>query len=343
MLDEYKELRHHDHLLYVLTARQKTTYTRLKDIIEDLYVSRPEEREEPERPTRFIVSQSLEALGHCILDFEEGSSDVRVSAPALNRLPTAREPRAVLSGARSAETVPLIAKKCQEVDGIAMDISPASEAAPFVPLRVELRASKEEHLARVADALGIQYWSQPPALQIASSVGMIDEYLDSLPSPKTGELQGWPGRRDYYPGQFRFQQKPRDSDLRLIRYEHPHERTDYYFLFRGEKRQKVDREWGRYAVLRETSHRALAFDDRRMVVVVPNGARLPGLHARALSLCSGYPPRFLAADEISINSRLRVPKPERHGYHVYRWIPPAIINTIAQKLGQHILEATIKY
>ena len=99
---------------------------------------------------------------------------------------------------------------------------------------------------------------------------------------------------------------------------------------------------GRYAVLRETSLRPLIHDKRRMLVAVPNGARLPGLQARALSLCSGYAPEFFETSQISISSRLQVPKPEQFGYHMYRWVDPRVFQAVAESLGQTPLEAEIR-
>jgi len=339
-------MKQRDHLLHVLSARGKVTYAQFKELLQGLYQFLPVKNgSETERPVAFIASQSLEALGHCNLDFEGGSSKMYTCQPSLNRLPTGGSPTGVLSGARPAETMALLTAASEEIapGSIDIDATPASNELPFIPLRIEVRASESSLLERFAGEVGLSYRSAPRALQIASRLGTIEEYLESLGEPRTGELENWPGRRIYHPEIFRFRQiRPDGGSLHLVRYNHPHKGGRHYFLFRGNKRQEIDREWGRYAVLRETSLRPLIHDKRRMLVAVPNGARLPGLQARALSLCSGYAPEFFETSQISISSRLQVPKPEQFGYHMYRWVDPRVFQAVAESLGQTPLEAEIR-
>jgi len=347
MLESYEESAERDHLLYVLTARQKTSYSQLKGIVEDLYKTLPNTAVEDgrERPITFIISQALDALGHCNFDFEGGSSTVYVCAPSLDRLPIGGPPTAVFSGARSPQTASLLVEKCEELNtrGLRIDAESASTDLPLIPNRIKIQASDESHLAYFAKEVGISYKPVPTALQLAAGLGTLEEYLQSLPEPKTGELKNWPGRRDYFPETFRFRKKTRESKgLRLVRYSHPHRGGSRYFIFYGNRRQEVDREWGRYAALRDTPLRPLVHDRRKMLVAIPNGARLPSLHARALSMCSGYAPEFFEINQISIQSKFRVPRPEQFGYHLYRWVNPRVIQGVADSLGQYTLDATIE-
>lgn len=342
-----EELKRRDYLLHVLTAREEVTYSQFKEVISRLYRFLPggNDVSDTERPVAFIASQSLEALGHCNLDFEGGDSTIYTRRPSLDRLPTGGSPRAVLTGARSMETTSLLAAARKKIgpELVHLDSDPASSDLPFIPLRIEVQASDESILQEVASEIGLPYQSVPSALQVSGSLGTIEEYLDSLSEPRTGELENWPGRRTYHPEVFRFRQRERGQDkLRLVLYRHPHTGEKRYFLFRGDKRKEINREWGRYAVLRETPLRPLVYDSQKMLVAIPNGARLPGLQARALALCSGYAPEFFEASKVSISSRLQVPRPEQFGYHVYRWVDPRITRAVAESLDQTPLEAKLE-
>jgi hypothetical protein len=222
-------------------------------------------------------------------------------------------------------------------------VTAASDELPFIPLRIEVRSDKESHLIELTNEIGLSYYSIPTPLQLIDRLGTIEEYLQSLAEPKTGELENWPGRRDYFPDTFRFRKKKQNTEEdRLVRYSHPHKGGSRYFLFRGNQRQEIDREWGRYAVLRKTSLRPLVHDREKMLVAIPNGARLPTLQARALCMCSGYSPEFFETDQISIESKLQVPRPEQFGYHLYRWVDPRVIRAVANSLDQTPLEAKIE-
>ncbi|MCS3627184.1 hypothetical protein GGP53_001025 [Salinibacter ruber] len=333
----------------MLTARRETRYSQLESVLGDLYRTLPKEEvgeeEEQVQHVEYRVSQALEALGHCNFDFEEDRSDVFIRPPSLGRLPVAGEATAILTGARSSKTIPLLASKCQEIapEELRPSVEKSSEELSFIPIRVEIQSRTEDHLGQLADETGITYHSEPPALQIADSLGTTDEYLQSLPEPKTGEPKNWEGRREYFPEIFRFRKKKSEEDgLRLVRYRDPHTGQPRFFLFRGRKRQEVDREWGRYAVLRETYLRPLVFDRQKMLVAIPEGARLPSLHSRALSMCSGYAPEFIETSQLAIKSRFQTSRPEQFGYHVYRWVDPRVIRTVAQSLDQNILEARIE-
>lgn len=346
MLERYRKISQRDHLLHVLTARHEASYSQLKRIVEDLYRTLPGEvaEEEPERPVAFIMSQALEALGHCNFDFEGSNSKVYVCPPSLDRLPIGGSPTAVVTGARSPKTVALLADKCREYEQgtLQLEAKPASDELPFIPIRLEVQTPDENYLDELASEVGLSYQPVPSALQIADGLGTLGEYLRSLPKPKTGELKNWPGRRDYFPESFRFRKKERDGKgIRLVRYNHPHKGGSRYFLFLENRRQEVDREWGRYAALRDVPFRPLVYDRKKMLVAIPNGARLPSLQARALSMCSGYAPMFFETNQISIDSKYQVPRPEQFGYHVYRWVDPRVIRKIADSLDQLPLDAKI--
>lgn len=347
MLEHYQDAKSRDYLLHVITARHELTYSQLKTVIKKLYETLPGNLsgERDELKVEFILSQALEALGHCNFDFQSDGPEVAVRPPSFDRLPVAGKPTAVLTGGRSPETFHTIASQIENTPGeIELELDPASGELHFIPLRIVVRAESENRIRNLAHNTGIDYCGHPPTLKIADRMGALEEYLGSLPEPKSGGLESWPGRRDYFPEAFRFRDQTNEKDeIRLSGYNHPYTGQSHYFLFHEDGRQEVDREWGRYAVLRETALRPLVYDRQKMLVAIPNGARLPSLQSRALSMCSGYAPRLFKVDEIDMCSRLRVPRPEQFGYHVYRWVDPRVLDRVAQSLAQNILEAKIEH
>jgi len=345
MIEDYRSLLYREYLLYVLTARKKMSYARFRDTIDSLYRSRVQNYQGVSGGNiAYRVHQALETVGHCNSDFKGGNSDIYVQRPALYRLPVGGSPRAVLVGGRSRGTVPEINARSEEIgeEKIKVHINFLSGSIPFIPTRILIEAADEESLREIARGLEIEYRSTPPAYKLAESVGSLDEHLETLGESRTGELKGWPERREYRPAELRFRkEKSGGEGLSLVRYKHPKTSQTHFFLFRDGKRQEVDREWGRYAVLKNTTLRPIIFDQEKMCVVIPNGARLPTAHARALGLCSGYPPRFVNADEISIRSALRIPYPEKFGYHLYQWVPSSVVDSISSSLGQNVLNASI--
>jgi hypothetical protein len=198
-----------------------------------------------------------------------------------------------------------------------------------VPRHIALEADSEEAIASVAQEIQVAYTQAPPAWGLLQFSGSVDEYLHSRPQVQAPELD-WP-RRDF--GVEVLQFRARDTvpeDVRLCVYEHPLRPERLYYLWHGGSFQEVDREWGRYALLRQAGVHVLAYDPRRFILAVPSGAPLPRLLARACALCSGYAPQFLRRADYPLES------PERTGFHVFRGVPPVAARTVAEKLGQRL-------
>jgi hypothetical protein len=345
MLEAYEEIRRDDELLFALSAREDVSYSQLREVIENLYLSQSRSGyidDDREEPVVYTIAQALEALGHCDFDFRQGGSQVFVSEPFLARLPLGNYPRAVLTGARSTQTVERVAKSVENEEGLFLNVEAQSENLPLLPVRVEIQGDSVERISGLADDLGIEFRSKPVSFLLASGLGSLEEYLETLSDPKTGELEGWPARRDYDPSDLRFRPDLRKEGRRLSRYTHPTTGQRCYFLFEDNQRVEIDRDWGRYTILKETKLRTIAFDRERARVAIPNGARLPSLYSRALCLCSGFAPTFLRTEQVSISSILQVSRPEKFGYHLYSWVSSRIVETIAEKLGQNMLEAEIE-
>jgi hypothetical protein len=97
----------------------------------------------------------------------------------------------------------------------------------------------------------------------------------------------------------------------------------------------VDRDWGRYLILKEARRNVLAYDARHFLLAVPVSAPLPRLLARACTLCSGYAPRNALA------SGQAVTLPAPCSYEVYSAVPPDIATTVAAKVSQKLVPVSL--
>jgi len=135
------------------------------------------------------------------------------------------------------------------------------------------------------------------------------------------------------------------SNIRLSQYQHPSRKTQIYYLWQEEKSTQIDRDWGRYAVLKANKINVIIYDKHLFIMAVPIGAKLPRLVERSLTLCSGYVPKFvekLPLQKLTFNSspskakgvfnRLNITD-----FNLFRDVPPQIAEMTAAKLDQTLL------
>ena len=210
--------------------------------------------------------------------------------------------------------------------------------AHFIPTRVLLQGGTPATLEKIAVSLGIKYETIPPAWKLLQYASSLDEYLLSQPDPVSGELEGWPSRSDFNPRALQFRKKHQDgTNVRLSRYTNPTTSILHFFIWRDGKRIEVDRDWGRYIALHAWGLNVLVYDHKRFLLAVPASASLPRLLARSLGLCSGYAPLFAPREKLTL------PTPETWGYHLFKWIPPQIAETVATRLNQELISHEINF
>lgn len=330
------------HLLHVVSAKESMSWRAFKSAFEYLLVTH-RDRESNGEDTEigkylYRTVRALDILAYCDFEFSH-QSKVYASPPVLVRLPLAGLPQAVLVGARSPSSLSKVKKYVREASGnIRMNVEESSANTPLVPQRVKVQADRPEALKTFASYLGVRFENTPPAWNLLSYAGSIEAYLDSLPQPRTGRLETWPSPSTFNANGLRFEPASgNDPNVRLTRYTHPTTTVPHFFLFNGDKRVEVDRDWGKYEILRRNKKRVLSYDERRFLLAVPSSISLPRLLARALSLCSGYAPSFVQATELELSIV------GAWAYRLYRWIPPQAAQAIADKLDQRLIETKIDY
>jgi hypothetical protein len=322
-----------ERLLSVLSAKQEMSWAAWKKAFD--YLSTTPTATEPFqidslRAERTDVLRALGALGHCDVEFDErGSGRVFVAPPVLARLPLAGLPQAVLAGSRTLQTVQQLVEACRNSGGeIKIEITAQLARLRLLPARVLVRAATPESLAQFAAAQNLEFDLQPAAWRILHFAGTLNEYLAGCPA--VGELN-W-ARRDFTLETLQFRPAhATGADLRLSNYTDRVRNTTRCLFWQRGRARKVERAWGRYAMLQAAGLNVLIYDAQQLRFAVPVSAPLPRLLARGLALCSGYAAEFLPRQS------LPYPHPEQRGFAVFQAVPPPIAELAADKMGQSLL------
>lgn len=321
-----------DALLYVLTDHECMSWTAFRGVFDYLDAQCGATHFGPFkelRNRRWRTVRALEALAHAEFDFD-GDGAVRVTPSVLARLPQSGLPRAVLTGARSPDAIAQITTVIRAMNGrVQLSVLPQTDVLPLLPRRVTVQAESVDVLATVARTLGVRFEANPPAWVIAQFTGSLENYLETCTWSGRREMN-WE-RTDFDPSRLQFRSgNGANSCRRLSRYRHPARGTTEFVLWHDGSGAQVDPDWGRYAILQALNFSVLTYDAERFVLAVPSGAPLPRLLSRALALCSGFAPRFVAADRVPGYTR------EHWGFELYRSVPPQVAEAVASCLGQHI-------
>lgn len=324
-----------ERLLHFISARGSFPWNAFKKAFDQLDLSHSDSDQTgiSSHTRRGRVMRVFDALAHCDFEFSDNNSRVCVAPPVLVRLPQAGLPCTVLAGARSPETWRDVEVSCAE-HGCRFAVRYHGSGYLLVPARLSIESDNEDALHAVARSLGIHYDSRPAAWVIACFTASLDEYLAGASWRSDGDLN-WL-RKEFDTDCLQFDAARSDGNAtRLIRYTNPKRGTILHLLRRGREFAAVDCDWGRYAALHDAGLNVLVYDERKLLLAVPSGAPLPRLFARAFGLCSGYPPISISAEEAGW------PSLERRGFDVFRSVPSAIGEMVADKLGQSLLPRPI--
>lgn len=320
-----------DRILYVISARTELSWTSLRDLFDHFYV---EDRVGHDIDFRELSGErratfrALDALAHCDIDMHDGRAFV--GPMVLARLPAAGLPSCALIGARSAQFVEFLLKLAKQCGtDVRASIQDQPRGLPLVPSRILVEAAYVEQLDGLAKQLKINFSTNPPSWALVHFAGSIESYMASLKWTPGSELGL--DRKDFIPSSLRFSATPTTTPFRLSSYLDRVRTQHIHLLWRNNQWARVDRDWGRYCILRETAVNVLLYDDRTLKLAVPGSAPLPRLLARAAALCSGYAARFVSKDSVFFAT------PETWGFNIFSDVPEQIAVIIASKLGQELV------
>lgn len=313
-----------DLLLYAVSASRDMQWPAFRSAA-DVLLSLDASIAPDMRRLRSLAASMGDALGHWDVLVEDGATArICTAPPSLARLPWPGFPRAVLCGSRSPDTLAMVAAAAAFTEITLRQ----RHVHSYAPTRIEVTARTDAELAGFADRLGVHYAPEPVAWLLASLSCSANEYIETLDWSSETELN-WPYRefdldRLAFGALGELPRRPQDpSQPRLLSYEHPGGWARRDRLIWAGKTAAVDRSWGRYIVLAAAGRRVLGVDKRHGTVGVPRQLPLPKLLARALTLCSGEPPRAARGTGL--------------GEHVYSGVPAAIIDAVADKLTRDVV------
>lgn len=310
-----------DPLLYAISARRDVAWSAFRATCDSLLTLDPALSADM-RGARSLAAAIGDSLGHWdLIATDDAPPRICIAPPVLARLPWPGLPRAVLCGARAPDTPEAVAAAAAQSDATVKFRTTHS----YAPTRIEVTGASDTQLAALADALMIPFAAEPPAWSLAIGSGRLDQYLDTLQWEPHTELN-WP-RQEFDPERLAFGPlapapvaPTHLQGLRLVSYQHPAGWTRRDRLILNGRSAPADRSWARYAVLAYRGQRVLRADRRAGTVTVPRQLPLPNLLARALTLCSGVPPRTLPGAGL--------------GLHGYSGVPASIMEAVMTRVWQ---------
>ena len=314
-----------DILLFALSGKRQIKWGTFKQYFEEVYRrSTPIKQGVSDNSVashRNLVLRALSCLGHIDWHSDTGEIEVVVAPPTIASLPVLGSSRAILCGARSPGTVGDL-KRAAEGSGVRVIVSSQTGISPYAPAQVELQGESTAAIQGIADSIGIRYLEVPPARLLAHGSASLVEYTRGLVWSNDRELN-WP-RQDFKEDRVSFRGRTEPPPRRrLSRYQSPITSTWHFRLWRDSESAEVDLDWGRYAVASESSLNYLLYIREKRSALVPLGAPLPPLLARAFGLCSGRWPALVENPD-AIFFKL---------CYEFSDVPPSVFNSVGQKLG----------
>jgi len=264
-----------------------------------------------------------------ILDYDYETKKVVVNPPQFIFIPASQGRKVLLIGARDSSLVQAIIS-----------------AAPKYNLQVEIRSqftSNEKFL--LPDILTIKAFGSSmegygernfvafsnemqikfsndyfPQVALQEFSSDIIEYKNSMQLTDINDYD-W-ARRIFNPENLRFESSESptfDKSFALVEYK-LNEYTYYYKLWMEGNCYKVDKNWGKYLVLKQFKKNVILFDTRKERVGIPLETPLPRLLSESIMLLSGLAPDFMFI--------------EGRNYWVYENIPSIFTENLFRKLGQ---------
>lgn len=324
-----------DQLLYAMSAKGHLSWADFKELFNILRGNLEQQEQTPPAAAstlwqKALTARTLDSLAHCDLEFEQSGGKIYVAPPLLVRLPTAGLPQAVLVGKRSPKSLFHLIEVCKKVSrNIEVGTNTQHLLVGGAPERITVQVESVEEMELVAAGLGITCITEPPAWTLLHFAGKLDDYLANCSWETANDLQ-WQ-RKDFDLSHLQFRRfYQSQEDYRLSRYIDPVRSTPIHFLWDGQRRAKVDVEWGRYALLRSKRLNILLYDKRKLILAELASVPIPRLLRRALALCSGYAPNFVPKEQLPFRA------PDPLGINLFQDISPYMAKVLADKLGQKL-------
>jgi len=264
-----------------------------------------------------------------VIDHDYETKKIVVNPPQLIFIPAACGRKVLLTGARDSGLIKEIINTAPKYN-LQVEIIKqfSSNEKMLLPDAVIIKAFGmpsenygENNLIAFAKELHITFsndYFPQVALQDFSS-GVL-EYGDSKALTDENDY-GW-ARKIFNPENLKFERSGMlifDKSFTMVEYK-LNEYTYHYKLWEEGKCYQVDKDWGKYLVLKRFNKNVILFDSDRYRVAIPGEVPLPRLLSKSIMLLSGLVPDFRVVDG-------------KH-YNVYENIPGMFTENLFRKLGQ---------
>lgn len=313
-----------EQLIYAMSTLGETNLTRFNDIAKRLYA--PEDDEDYDY-VRFQMVRYLEALGYCEFDYDQRR--VFMCPPALVLLPSFGLPRALLTGARTPKLV----------EGVKHSVKDRKDKAVFskwrqknvkmnLPDATVIDAIDKSVLNEIASENSITFSTERPAAWDLANESVSVDFIESRLHFEPRTEINW-ARKDFDVQRLGFSVGQTGYRYRLSEYINPDNQQRRHWIWDGNTAADVNRDWGRYIILKHIGEKILNYDEESQELQVPLWVPLPCLLARAVTLCSGLAPVVQRNQAIGH-------MPEGCYLQVYSDVPVEIARIVAAKTGQKI-------
>jgi len=309
-----------DELLHVLSQRRDLRWAVFRRFVEELGGEEESDSGGPSQAT--LALHTLKALGHLTVSFVDGMGVVTAAPRVLARLANLGEPAAVLAGHRLPDTVDQLRVACEAFRGARLTIERQEAHLSSVPRRLLVTARCTDDLGEIACRVSARFTRQPAAWRLLQYSCSLNQYLAGL-DWRERKSPGWP-HQGFDPESLAFVHKADPASNGLHAFTEPDTGLARFWLRRGLLAARIDRDWGRWAMLQERN--CLVYTSAGELAA-PTRALLPGLFSCVAALCCGLPPSC-------ITGRMDTARPEARGWLVYRRVPRVIAHGIVDKLRQ---------
>lgn len=270
------------------------------------------------------VIRALNMLGIGDAISEGKNPHIRLSKPCWARLPGIGTHQAVLTGARTPQTVSKIESQLSAFEGVRLHRheQPLPES-PFVSMRVSLEAHSDSLLADAAMTTGIQLTADPAAWELACAGEDVITFASAI---SWSDYLSVPSHaQDWHVENLRYSNTPSKSEIRLCTWGDTSTARSEYALSSPKGIFRFPPQLlsiARHFIISDSNWTWLRYNRREQLFACPAQAPIPDILSRALTLCTGRLPDFLFTN----NGRLR--------WLTWTGVTPAVAEKVAERLHQ---------
>ena len=314
-----------EQLIYALSTLGETGLGKFNDIFKRLYL--PEDDKDYDYNMRYQTIRYLESLGYCEFDYDQRR--VFMCPPALVLLPSFGLPKALLTGARTPKLIDRIKQSVKNrKDKAVFSRWKQKNADMNLPDATVIEAISFEVVKEIAEENNMNLGEERPAAwDLAHQSVFIDDIEGGLRFVNNTEIS-WE-RKDFDSRRLAFSDRQLNEDYRLSQYINPINLQRKHWIWNKGMAADVDRDWGRYIILKKLEKQILSYEKEAQELRVPLWVPLPCLLARALTLCSGMAP-------VIEKSPASSDMPDGCLLQVYSDVPVEIAKIVCKKIGQRV-------